>query len=137
MQDAQLKPAPDYRPRLKLVSLDIETTERGELYSIALEGCGQRQVYMLGPANGDATGIDFDLEYCDTRAQLLERLNHWLALHDPDAIIGWNLVQFDLRVLQAHAQQLQVPLCLGREGEPMEWREHGSRAHFLPAPLGV
>ena len=36
--EAQMKPAPDYRPQLKLVSLDIETTERGELYSIALEG---------------------------------------------------------------------------------------------------
>lgn len=46
--DAQIRPAADYRPRLKLVSLDIETTARGELYSIALEGCGQRQVYMLG-----------------------------------------------------------------------------------------
>ena len=47
-----MKPAPDYRPTLRLVSLDIETTAHGELYSIALEGCGQRQVYMLGPANG-------------------------------------------------------------------------------------
>jgi DNA polymerase-2 len=134
--DAQLKPAPGYRPTLKLVSLDIETTEHGELYSIALEGCGQRQVYMLGPANGDPEGIDFDLEYCDSRAQLLERLNDWLALHDPDAIIGWNLVQFDLRVLQAHARQLQVPLRLGRGGEAMEWREHGSRAHFFAGAAG-
>ncbi|ROL72702.1 DNA polymerase II [Pseudomonas vranovensis] len=134
--DAQLKPAANYRPTLKLVSLDIETTERGELYSIALEGCGQRQVYMLGPANGDAAGVDFDLEYCDSRAQLLERLNDWLAVHDPDAIIGWNLVQFDLRVLQQHATQLKVPLRLGRGGEAMDWREHGSRAHFFAGAAG-
>ena len=33
--DAHLKPNPDYRPALRLVSLDIETSERGELYSIA------------------------------------------------------------------------------------------------------
>lgn len=92
---AQLKPAPSYRPRLKLVSLDIETTLRGELYSIALQGCGERQVYMLGPANGDASAVDFQLDYCDSRRQLIERLNEWLARHDPDAIIGWNLVQFD------------------------------------------
>ncbi len=134
--DAVLKPAPDYRPRLRLVSLDIETTERGELYSIALEGCGQRQVYMLGPANGDAAGLDFPLEYCDSRAQLLERLNGWMALHDPDAIIGWNLVQFDLRVLHQHSQQLKVPLLLGRGGQPMEWREHGSKQHFFAAAAG-
>ncbi|MCU1732920.1 MULTISPECIES: DNA polymerase II [unclassified Pseudomonas] len=134
--DAQLKPANDYRPRLKLVSLDIETSERGELYSIALEGCGQRQVYMLGPANGDASGIDFQLEWCDSRAELLQRLNGWLAEHDPDAIIGWNLVQFDLRVLHEHSKRLNVPLLLGRDSQPMEWREHGSRTHYFASAAG-
>jgi len=136
LREAQLKPAPDYRPALKLVSLDIETSEHGELYSIALEGCGQRQVYMLGPGNGDDAEVDFQLEYCASRAQLLERLNEWLARHDPDAIIGWNLVQFDLRVLHQHAQHLQVPLLLGRGGEAMAWREHGSGKHYFAAAAG-
>ena len=135
LMDAQMKPAPDYRPALKRVSLDIETTAKGELYSIALEGCGERQVYMLGPPN-QTTAVDFKLDYCDTRAQLLERLNHWLATFDPDAIIGWNVVQFDLRVLHEHAQRLNVPLLLGRGGEAMTWREHGSRNHYFAAAAG-
>ncbi|HBW07391.1 MAG TPA: DNA polymerase II, partial [Pseudomonas sp.] len=135
--DAQLKPAPDYRPKLRLVSLDIETTARGELYSIALEGCGQRQVYMLGPENGQGKTVDFSLRYCDSRRELLERLNDWVAEHDPDAIIGWNLVQFDLRVLRDHSQRLQVPLRLGRGGAEMEWREHGGRGnHYFAAAAG-
>ena len=135
--EAQLKPAPAYRPRLRLASLDIETNAQGELYSIALEGCGQRQVYMLGPANGVDAPRDFALEYCASRRQLLERLNQWLAAHDPDAIIGWNLVQFDLRVLHEHAQRLQVPLQLGRGGDAMGWREHGSRNnHFFAEAAG-
>ncbi|STE52264.1 DNA polymerase II [Escherichia coli] len=46
--NARLKPHPDYRPPLKWVSIDIETTRHGELYCIGLEGCGQRIVYMLG-----------------------------------------------------------------------------------------
>lgn len=133
--DAQMKPAPDYRPPLKLVSLDIETTAQGDLYSIALEGCGERQVYMLGPPN-KTDAVDFKLDYCDTRGQLLERLNQWLATHDPDAIIGWNVVQFDLRVLHEHAQRLNVPLLLGRGEEPMTWREHGSRNHYFAAAAG-
>ncbi|MCM2364785.1 DNA polymerase II [Pseudomonas sp. SR18] len=133
--DAQMKPAPDYRPPLKLVSLDIETTAQGDLYSIALEGCGERQVYMLGPPN-KTDSVDFKLDYCDTRAQLLERLNQWLATFDPDAIIGWNVVQFDLRVLHEHAQHLKVPLMLGRGDEPMAWREHGSRNHYFAAAAG-
>ncbi|MBY8948262.1 DNA polymerase II [Pseudomonas sp. SH10-3B] len=133
--DAQMKPAPDYRPPLKLVSLDIETTAQGDLYSIALEGCGERQVYMLGPPN-KSCAVNFKLDYCDTRAQLLECLNQWLATHDPDAIIGWNVVQFDLRVLHEHAQRLNVPLMLGRGDEPMAWREHGSRNHYFAAAAG-
>lgn len=137
LTNARLKPAADYRPRLRLVSLDIETNARGDLYSIALEGCGQRQVYMLGPANGPDAEVDFRLDYCQSRAELLERLNAWLATHDPDAIIGWNLVQFDLRVLHEHAQRLQIPLRLGRGGAEMEWREHGQRRnHFFAAAAG-
>nr|AAG43149.1 DNA polymerase II [Pseudomonas fluorescens] len=134
--DAHLKPAPDYRPQLRLVSLDIETTEQGELYSIALEGCGERQVYMLGAPNGDHSIVDFDLEYCESRTLILKKLNDWFARHDPDAIIGWNLVQFDLRILHKHARRLGVPLKLGRGGEEMQWREHGSRTHYFAAAAG-
>nr|WP_284676930.1 DNA polymerase II [Pseudomonas sp. AKS31] len=134
--NAHLKPDPNYRPKLRLVSLDIETTETGELYSIALEGCGQRQVYMLGAPNGDDSIVDFDLEYCDSRTIILKKLNDWFARHDPDAIIGWNVVQFDLRILHDHARRLGVPLKLGRGGEEMQWREHGSRNHYFASAAG-
>jgi DNA polymerase-2 len=134
--DGQMRPAPGYRPHLQPVSLDIETSPHGELYSIALEGCGQRQVYMLGPPNGCDDLLDFNLEYCDNRSEMLEQLNRWLERHDPDVIIGWNLVQFDLRVLQQHADRYRVPLRFGRDGSAMEWREHGSRQHFFAAAAG-
>jgi DNA polymerase-2 len=133
----QLKPAPGYRPQLRLASLDIETSADGDLYSIALEGCGQRQVYMLGPPNGRDEPLDFELEYCESHAQMLEQLNRWLERHDPDAIIGWNLVQFDLRVLQRHAERYQVALRLGRDGSAMEWRKHGGgQEHFFAGAAG-
>ncbi|QYG02932.1 MULTISPECIES: DNA polymerase II [Massilia] len=125
--DAVLKPAPGYRPTIRTVSLDIETTFQGELRSIALEGCGQRQVYMLGPPNGEDRERDFELDYCDTRLELLDRLEEWFIRHDPDAIIGWNLIQFDMRVLQKHADRFNRPLRLGRDGSAIEWREHGGK----------
>lgn len=135
--DAELRPAPEYRPRLAIVSLDIETSEHGDLYSIALEGCGERQVYMLGEPNGDDTGRDFALEYLATPAQLIERLNEWVKRHDPDAIIGWNLVQFDLRVLQKEADRYGVALRLGRDGSIVDWREHGMKQnHFFVSVAG-
>jgi DNA polymerase II len=135
--EAQIKPAANYRPTLKLASLDIETNAFGELYSIAIEGCGQRQVYMLGRSDGQEAAENFQLEYCSSRQELLLKLNQWLAAHDPDAIIGWNLVQFDLRVLHEHARRLAIPLRLGRDGEEMQWREHGtSKNHYFAAAAG-
>lgn len=136
VSDGWMRPAPDFRPHLRLVSLDIETNERGDLYSIALEGCGQRQVYMLGPANGDTTALDFQFDYCESRMQLIERLNEWLARHDPDAIIGWNLVQFDVRVLRETSLQLGVPLRWGRGGAILEWREQENGRHGFAAAAG-
>ncbi|MFG6653387.1 DNA polymerase II [Scandinavium sp. M-37] len=123
--NARLKPSPNYRPPLKWVSLDIETTRHGELYCIGLEGCGQRIVYMLGPENGDSSQLDFQLEYVSSRPQLLEKLNAWFAEHDPDVLIGWNVVQFDLKVLQKHAERYRIPLMLGRGNVEIDWREHG------------
>jgi DNA polymerase-2 len=92
---------------------------------------------MLGPANGDASRLDFDYEVVDTRRDLLDRLEDWIRRYDPDAIIGWNVVQFDLRVLQQHAQQMQRPLRLGRDDSAIEWREHGGRQeHYFAGIAG-
>jgi DNA polymerase-2 len=133
--DCKLKPAPSYRPTLKMVSLDIETSAFEDLYSIALEGCGQRQVYMLGQAPEDAPEQDFVLEYCDSVRQLIEKLNAWVAEHDPDVMIGWNLVQYDLRVLQKNADKFKVPLLLGREAKPIEWRKHQAKQEYMFASV--
>src|SRR3569623_1746776 len=89
--DPKLGPDAHYRPALRPVSLDIETSARGEQYSVALEGSGQRQVYTLGDAAPDAeVPGDFDLEYVAEPAQIVHRVNDWFREHDPDAIIGWN-----------------------------------------------
>ncbi|MBD1554297.1 DNA polymerase II [Pseudomonas typographi] len=133
---AQLRAAEAYRPRLRWVSLDIETSERGALYSIGLHGCGQRQVFMLGEPPPVAATVDFDLAYCQTPAQLLQRLNQWFADYDPDVLIGWNLVQFDLRVLHEHAQRLGVALQLGRDGAAIRWREHPNGQHYFAEIAG-
>jgi len=136
IRDAQLRPDGDYRPTLRLVSLDIETNQHGELYCIGLEGCGQRQVYMLGEPNGEPHARDFSLDYCASRQELLDRLEEWVAHHDPDAIIGWNVIQFDLRMLVQAAERFGRPLRLGRDGSAIETREHGRSEHFFVSIAG-
>lgn len=121
----QLKPCEEYRPIIKAVSLDIETSQHGELYSIGLSGCGDNVVFMLGLDQGPALTAEHRLVYVNSRPQLLEKLNQWLYEYDPDAIIGWNLIQFDLHVLQKHAERYGIALLFGRQSRKLEWREHG------------
>lgn len=134
--DCKLAPAPNFRPKLKVVSLDIETSQNFDLYSIALDGVTQRAVFMLGePVDGVAEPADFALRYFSSRKAMIEALNDWFELHDPDVIIGWNVVQFDLRVLQKNADEAKVALLLGRERQPIKWRAHPGKQEYLFAPM--
>lgn len=134
----RLRPEPDYRPVLKVASLDIETSENGELYSIALDGMAQRVVFMLGepaPEPSDpAQPLDFALIYLPTRKAMIENLNDWFERNDPDVIIGWSVIQFDLRVLQKTADECGTTLLLGRERQPTKWRTHPGKHGYLFAP---
>ena len=140
--DGKLKPAPEFRPRLKVVSLDIETSQHEALYSIALDGMQERVVFMLGepPAEpsespfGPDEPLDFSLVYCPTRKAMLEKLNDWFERNDPDVLIGWNVIQFDLRVPQKTADDCGAQLLLGRERRPIEWRTHPGKQGYLFAP---
>ncbi|MBB1604176.1 DNA polymerase II [Variovorax sp. UMC13] len=134
--NGRLRPAPDYRPTVKVVSLDIETSATEALYSIALDGAGDRIVFMLGEAPAHAAAPpDFRLVYCANRGEMIERLNAWFVDHDPDVLVGWNVVQFDLRVLQKTADACGVPLLMGRERLPIAWRTHPGRQGYLFAPM--
>ncbi|MGJ7610035.1 MULTISPECIES: DNA polymerase II [unclassified Variovorax] len=138
--DCKLKPAPEFRPVLKVVSLDIETSQDEALYSIALDGTPERVVFMLGEPPPDSPcepdePMDFALVYCPTRKAMLERLNDWFERNDPDVLIGWNVIQFDLRVLQKTADDCGAQLLLGRERRPIAWRTHPGKQGYLFAPM--
>ncbi|MDM0111850.1 DNA polymerase II [Variovorax sp. J22R133] len=137
--DCRLKPAPEFRPVLKVVSLDIETSQDEALYSIALDGMQERVVFMLGepPSEPSSQADDtsgFSLIYCPTRRSMLELLNDWFERNDPDVIIGWNIIQFDLRVLQKTADDCGAQFLPGRERRPIDWRTHPGKQGYLFAP---
>lgn len=136
--DCKLKPEADYRPALKVVSLDIETSESGELYSIALDGLPERVVFMLDEPPAEPTlpkePLDFALVFLPTRKAMIESLNNWFERNDPDVILGWSVIQFDLRLLQKTADASGTPLLLGRDRQPIAWRMHPGKQGYLFAP---
>ena len=66
---------------------------------------------------------------------LLKQFSQWLQGYDPDAIIGWAVVQFDFQILCARARELGVRLRLGRGSEEIRWRAgQGNRPAKLYMP---
>lgn len=120
--DPELRPvepgevgAPTREVRLRVLSFDIETNpRRGTLLSVALHGCGAAEVLLLQPVElGDATGPEAAVAF-PTEADLLRAFSDRVRELDPDVLTGWNVIDFDLAVLARRADELKVPLELGR-----------------------
>ncbi|HYK87476.1 MAG TPA: DNA polymerase II [Acidobacteriota bacterium] len=110
----------DWSPQLSTLSIDIETDPKAaHLLSVALEGCGASEVLVYSPAGygtpSEAVGYPGEKELLQAFVGRVREL-------DPDILTGWNVVDFDLSVLQRIAQRLGVVLTLGRGPEPLRLR---------------
>ena len=121
VRDCRLRPA-DYRPGLRLLSLDIECDLDGTLWSVGLAGDGVEdgEVLVVG---GEEPCAHTAIRWCRDEAELLRVLRDRVVVLDPDLVVGWNLVNFDLRILIERAGHHRIPLRIGRGGESAQWRE--------------
>ncbi|MDP2609480.1 MULTISPECIES: DNA polymerase II [unclassified Oceanobacter] len=119
-----------YRPTLRWLSLDIETNipRQGEalkLYSVGLVTPTHRCVLLVeqhGAAPAAATDPSELVRLAD-EASVLHALNNRIAASDPDVILGWNLIQFDLDVLQQKYHEHTIPMSWGRDGSILRVRQ--------------
>jgi len=127
IEQARLTPV-QVRPNLKAVSLDIETDmTASQLYSIALYS-DQHSIVLMRDEGEDELVAESDtdslsLQFFESEKRLLEALVKTLESIDPDVVMGWNVVNFDLRCLQEFADAHKVALNLGRNNEPVNWRQ--------------
>ena len=97
------------RPTLRVLSLDIETTpDASRVLSFALAGCGAEEVHLVGKGTVPGAAL-----HPDERALLAAFAARVRAL-DPDVLLGWNVVDFDLRVLARRMAALRVVGGIGR-----------------------
>lgn len=113
---------------LKAVSLDIECSMSGELYSIGLYGDCEPKVIIVGEGETELTchrdGVEHKVAVewaCDEVALLLS-LQRWFMEVDPDILLGWAVVTFDLSLLWRRAKHHGMRLCIGRFGKPLAWK---------------
>ncbi|MBD3235318.1 MAG: DNA polymerase II [Candidatus Eisenbacteria bacterium] len=133
-EDVELAPE-SFAPNLRVVALDIETDPQADrIFSFALYGHLPRggrvaEVHAVSqphhqarPAEVESGGEAGLCYYHRDEAALLAALVHRLREIDPDLLTGWNVVDFDLTVLQQAFARHALPFHLGRADLPCRLR---------------
>ncbi len=111
----------EFRPQLSVLSIDIETTpDASEVFSIALVGNELDEVHIVGDRPVEGATVHAD------EPKLLRAFNTRILELDPDVLTGWNVIDFDLRVLERRGRVLGAPLGLGRVPGPMSFAQDRS-----------
>ena len=118
--DCRLRPM-EYRPKLCLLSLDIECDLNGTLWSVGLAGDGVEEGEVLVIGNEEPC-THTHIVWCRDEVELLDVLQSRINALDPDLIIGWNLVNFDLRIILQRAKHHGIVMDIGRGRESARWR---------------
>lgn len=120
-----------YTPQLKVVSLDIECSEKGILYSIGLDSPMDSRVIMIGEPQPAETSI----EWVKDERELLLAMVNWFKQFDPDVIIGWNVIDFDFRLLHKRAEWNKLKLYIGRGNQASYFRtSNTTQQGFISIP---
>lgn len=118
-----LKPASDYKPKFKILSLDIETGSKGELFSIAFHYYDSerevKKVLIVGEKQEDMDK-ELSIESYPSEKEILIKFLIYLKRLDPDIIIGWHVIGFDLLFLEDKYNKYNIPFSAGRDGKAVK-----------------
>ena len=107
-------------PSFKILSIDIECSEHGELYSIGLAAADYECILMIGEQQHSSPSW---LTWVTDEKHLLHEFIREVSAYDPDIFIGWNVVNFDFRLMLKRAAMHNIRLTLGRGNEAVFWRD--------------
>lgn len=119
-------------PQFVIASLDIETgVQSGKLYSIAIHITGNRneirQVFLV---NNDEDELDDYIKSFTDEKELLIHFIKWFKEIDPDIIIGWHVIGFDLMFLEGKCSEYHIPFDIARGNGRVSLRTRRPRGYF-------
>ena len=94
---------------LKILSMDIETDPKDRIYSISVV-CGDYKKVLIDSNKKLKKAVS-----CKSEEDLLEKFFLLLQDLDPDVITGWNLIDFDLKVIKKRCKKHEVIFRFGKD----------------------
>jgi DNA polymerase-2 len=113
-----IKPAV-VEPEFRVLSLDIETGKDNTLYSIACHLWGnipEKKIVFMKGKGAPTDKAEPNLIFNNTEEELLREFLKWFRQNNPDIIIGWHVIGFDLMFLEKRCRDLNINFDISRKG---------------------
>jgi DNA polymerase-2 len=115
-----LRPA-DVKVEPRVLSFDIETHGQPErLLAISVYAPGIDEVLIV---DGSGRSMPEKATRCVDEFSALDAFDDRIRRFDPDVLTGWNIIDFDLTVLQRIAVRVRHPFALGRDSGKIRIRK--------------
>ncbi|MGB5529275.1 MAG: 3'-5' exonuclease, partial [Ignavibacteriaceae bacterium] len=121
----------DITPTLLVASIDIETgTQNKLLYSVAVHLSGkieEKKVFIV--SEEEIKSPDYILSFKDEK-ELLQYFLKWFQEKDPDIVIGWHVIGFDLMFLENKCNELNISFDIARANGRVSLRQRKPSGYF-------
>jgi DNA polymerase II len=105
----------------RVLSFDIETHgTRERLLAISIYAPGIDQVFIV---DGSERAMPQNATRCKDEFSALDAFCKIIRRFDPDVLTGWNIIDFDLSVLQRIAERVHHPFEFGRDAGAIRIRK--------------
>ncbi len=121
----------EYTPEFLVASIDIETGGNNNLlYSIAVHLSGKTEDKKVFIVSEKKAGLPDYVEPFKDEKELLNNFIKWFKDTDPDVIIGWHVIGFDLMFLERKCNELMIPFDIARNNGRVTLRARKPRGYF-------
>ncbi len=113
-EDPEIKAVEPYNVQLKTLSFDIETDGNAKsVYCISMYVDGYKKVLFVKDKGHKDLKLK-NAEIFENERAMLEFFRDKIIEIDPDVITGWNVIDFDFRVLRDRFKAYKIPMVFGR-----------------------
>jgi DNA polymerase II len=113
----KIKHGDNKKIELKIISIDIETNIEGsEIYAISFYSKDYKKVLIKSNKKLK------NAESYNSEKEILEAFLKEISEYDPDIIIGWNVIEFDFKILYERFKYHKISFIIGRNEKEAKMR---------------
>ncbi|MBS3159719.1 hypothetical protein J4436_02940 [Candidatus Woesearchaeota archaeon] len=107
-REPELKSCNNYDIKLRILSMDIEVGNNGQIYCISLVYDDKKLSLVYNKKIKNSI-------FCENEEDLIEKFKDYILEIDPDIITGWNVIDFDFDFLKGKFIEHKIDFKLGRD----------------------